>query len=158
MDEQKQSYEKDLDDLRSKLRKQRTADTLTSNQEVRPSSREGTSRVRGRYPVDHPHRRGSGATMARETRATTDAARTLADGQEQRIGTNESDLRRERKQGSFAPFIPPVSTSSTVATRHRRTGRIQATNRSLRRTSKHPTFLVYSRMNLFFRWRNCKNA
>ncbi len=34
MDEQKQSYEKDLDELRTKLRKQRTTDTLSTNQEV----------------------------------------------------------------------------------------------------------------------------
>lgn len=34
MDEQKQSYEKELDELRAKLRKQRTNDALTSNQEV----------------------------------------------------------------------------------------------------------------------------
>ena len=34
MDEQKQGYEKDLDELRTKLRKQRTNDSLTTNQEV----------------------------------------------------------------------------------------------------------------------------
>ena len=34
MDEQKQGYEKDLDELRTKLRKQRTTDSLTTNQEV----------------------------------------------------------------------------------------------------------------------------
>jgi len=34
MDEQKQSYEKDLDELRTKLRKQRTTDSLSTNQEV----------------------------------------------------------------------------------------------------------------------------
>ncbi|UJR38405.1 hypothetical protein I4U23_031074 [Adineta vaga] len=34
MDEQKQSYETELDELRNKLRKQRTTDSLTSNQEI----------------------------------------------------------------------------------------------------------------------------
>ncbi|CAF1612854.1 unnamed protein product [Rotaria magnacalcarata] len=34
IDEQKQSYEKELDELRAKLRKQRTNDTLTTNQEI----------------------------------------------------------------------------------------------------------------------------
>ncbi|CAF1530562.1 unnamed protein product [Adineta ricciae] len=34
MDEQKQSYEKELDELRNKLRKQRTADSATTSQEI----------------------------------------------------------------------------------------------------------------------------
>ena len=34
MDEQKQSYENELEELRVKLRKQRTTDSLTTNQEV----------------------------------------------------------------------------------------------------------------------------
>lgn len=34
IEEQKQSYEKELDELRSKLRKQRTNESLTSTQEV----------------------------------------------------------------------------------------------------------------------------
>ncbi|CAF2503528.1 unnamed protein product [Rotaria sp. Silwood2] len=34
IEEQKQSYEKELDELRKKLRKQRTADSLTNNQEI----------------------------------------------------------------------------------------------------------------------------
>lgn len=34
IDEQKQSYEKELDELRTKLRKQRTTDNQTNNQEV----------------------------------------------------------------------------------------------------------------------------
>jgi len=34
MEEQKQAYEKELDELRTKLRKQRTNDNLTNNQEV----------------------------------------------------------------------------------------------------------------------------
>ncbi|CAF0874127.1 unnamed protein product [Rotaria sp. Silwood1] len=34
IDEQKQSYEKELDELRNKLRKQRTVDNLTNNQEI----------------------------------------------------------------------------------------------------------------------------
>jgi hypothetical protein len=34
IEEQKQSYEKELDELRAKLRKQRTADSQLNNQEV----------------------------------------------------------------------------------------------------------------------------
>ena len=34
MEEQKQSYEKELNELRAKLRKQRTADNLNNSQEV----------------------------------------------------------------------------------------------------------------------------
>lgn len=35
MEEQKQSYEKELDGVRAKIRKQRTAESATNNQEVR---------------------------------------------------------------------------------------------------------------------------
>lgn len=34
LDEQKQGYEKELDELRNKLRKQRTTDNLSNNQEI----------------------------------------------------------------------------------------------------------------------------
>lgn len=37
MEEQKQSYEQELEELRNKLRKQRTADSAVNNQEVNAS-------------------------------------------------------------------------------------------------------------------------